>query len=202
MKKIKVWVRGPIRSDHVLGPESIWMFIARTNTKEWGIQQAEDFMNRMGWEWCTVKLVSDDDSLAFEDRLSAERYFPRPVNFHYNWVYHGTDGHQVTVDGDPLPLKPSLSVRNHSPSGFSWGYGGSGPAQLALALLLHEGVEPDEAADLHQSFKFEVVGKMHDEWRLTSIGIWQWVLRAREKIARQRALEASVDCIIPPRPGS
>ena len=26
-------------------------------------------------------------------------------------------------------------IRNHSPSGFNWGYGGSGPAQLALAIL-------------------------------------------------------------------
>ena len=27
-----------------------------------------------------------------------------------------------------------LDLRNHSPTGFSWGYGGSGPAQLALAI--------------------------------------------------------------------
>ena len=30
----------------------------------------------------------------------------------------------------------SLELVNHSPSGFEWGYGGSGPAQLALAFLL------------------------------------------------------------------
>ena len=43
----------------------------------------------------------------------------------------------VTVcDGqksEPLPLR--LDLFNHSPTGFSWGYGGSGPAQLALARL-------------------------------------------------------------------
>jgi hypothetical protein len=39
----------------------------------------------------------------------------------------------VTVDSNPLNLR--LDLRNHSPSGFEWGYGGSGPAQLALALL-------------------------------------------------------------------
>ena len=34
-------------------------------------------------------------------------------------------------------LTPALShgIRNHSSSGFEWGYGGSGPAQLALAIL-------------------------------------------------------------------
>ena len=34
----------------------------------------------------------------------------------------------------PLPLH--LELRNHSPAGFAWGYAGSGPAQLALAILL------------------------------------------------------------------
>jgi len=32
-----------------------------------------------------------------------------------------------------LPMR--LDLVNHSPSGFEWSYGGSGPAQLALTLL-------------------------------------------------------------------
>jgi len=36
-------------------------------------------------------------------------------------------------DGSELPLR--LDLYNHSPTGFECGYGGSGPAQLALALL-------------------------------------------------------------------
>ena len=39
----------------------------------------------------------------------------------------------VTVDGHLLD--PRLDLRNHSPTGFEWGYAGSGSAQLALALL-------------------------------------------------------------------
>jgi len=31
------------------------------------------------------------------------------------------------------PERESLELVNHSPSGFEWGYGGSGPAQLALS---------------------------------------------------------------------
>lgn len=42
-------------------------------------------------------------------------------------------GCAVTVNGEPLP--PRLDLFNHSPAGFEWGYGGSGPAQLALAIL-------------------------------------------------------------------
>lgn len=30
-------------------------------------------------------------------------------------------------------LPPKNNLRNHSPNGFNWGYGGSGPAQLSLA---------------------------------------------------------------------
>jgi hypothetical protein len=65
----------------------------------------------------------------------------------------------VTVyDGqksEPLPLR--LDLFNHSPTGFSWGYGGSGPGQLALALLADALGDDDLAVRLHQAFKFRVV---------------------------------------------
>lgn len=61
----------------------------------------------------------------------------------------------VTVSGKQLDPRPSQKVRNHSPDGFNWGYGGSGPAQLALAILLHFMPEED-AQTLYQIFKFSV----------------------------------------------
>lgn len=75
----------------------------------------------------------------------------------------------VTVNGRPLPAR--LNWWAHSPTGFEWGYGGSGPAQLALAILGdHLGVEArDRAIRLHQQFKFRVVAKLPREgWTLTS----------------------------------
>ena len=45
----------------------------------------------------------------------------------------GTAGGTVTWAGD-LPVAPSPALRNHSPTGFAWGHGGSGSAQLAPAL--------------------------------------------------------------------
>ena len=42
----------------------------------------------------------------------------------------------VTVAGKLLDPVPSQAVCNHSRAGFAWGYGGSGPAQLAL--VIHE----------------------------------------------------------------
>lgn len=56
----------------------------------------------------------------------------------------------VLVNGQRLDPGPSQRVSNPSPDGFAWGYGGSGPAQLALALLLHEGVRSEAAVRLHQ----------------------------------------------------
>lgn len=43
---------------------------------------------------------------------------------------------EVLVDGVVLSPEPSRQIRDHSPDGFEWGYGGSGPCQLALAILL------------------------------------------------------------------
>lgn len=42
---------------------------------------------------------------------------------------------EVEFAGERIDPAESLAVRNHSPTGFAWGYGGSGPAQLALAVL-------------------------------------------------------------------
>ena len=43
----------------------------------------------------------------------------------------------VAIHNDGLErILPSCTkIMNHSPNGFSWGYSGSGPAQLALAIL-------------------------------------------------------------------
>lgn len=62
------------------------------------------------------------------------------------------------LDGQYCELHPgrSLRLRKHSPTGFSWGYGGSGPAQLALSILLH--LNPVAIAlAAYQAFKWEFV---------------------------------------------
>jgi hypothetical protein len=63
----------------------------------------------------------------------------------------------VLVDGRRLSPTRSLKVFNHSPTGFAWGYAGSGPAQLALAILLEAGLSRDEAVALHHDFKREFI---------------------------------------------
>lgn len=57
-------------------------------------------------------------------------------------------------------LPPRLDLSNHSPTGFEWGYGGSGPAQLALAILADALGNDGRALRLHQRFKFKVIASM------------------------------------------
>lgn len=83
----------------------------------------------------------------------------------------------VTVDGRPLSPLPSQRVWNHSPDGFEWGYGGSGPAQLALALLLHATAgNTITALDYYQNFKWDVVAKWpRTGWATTRAAVMQWL---------------------------
>lgn len=77
-------------------------------------------------------------------------------------------------DAEWLTNVPRL-VTEHSPDGFSWGYMGSGPADLALNILqwrLQErGYEGQKVScwkgecfkvawDLHQEYKREVIGRV------------------------------------------
>lgn len=93
----------------------------------------------------------------------------------------------VTVDGKPLSAKPSLRLRNHSPTGFAWGYDGSGPAQLALGILLAVGVPPTIALQVYQDFKRKFIAPLRRESFVVSIDIDEW-LRTREVVERKEDL--------------
>jgi len=69
------------------------------------------------------------------------------------------DTGQVWIDGRELSPERSQAVVNHSPTGFAWGYGGSGPAQLALALLL-EITTKDMALLWYQDVKWNIIAPL------------------------------------------
>lgn len=87
---------------------------------------------------------------------------------------------EVTVDGQPLD--PRFDLWNHSPTGFEWGYGGSGPAQLALALLADHLGDDARAVALHQDFKWAVVAKLPHSWTLTTNDIELTLQSFAEKV--------------------
>jgi hypothetical protein len=86
---------------------------------------------------------------------------------------------KVIIAHGPV-LNPRNDVMNHSPDGFQWGYYGSGPAQLALALLCDVlGGDANAAAlalKLHQDFKAERIATLKgDHWRMTASEIRDWI---------------------------
>ena len=88
---------------------------------------------------------------------------------------------EVTVEegGVTHPLNPRLDLWNHSPSGLNWGYAGSGPAQLALALLADcFGNDDDHAIELHHWFVWQwVAAQDKSTWTITSDEILRIVSR-------------------------
>ena len=96
-------------------------------------------------------------------------------------VYRGTrsplDHECLVVTRNAQLLHPfdSQQIINHSPDGFNCGYGGSGPAQLALALLLDATGDPDLAISQHQNFKRCFVMDWADEWEISQEDIITWL---------------------------
>jgi hypothetical protein len=103
-----------------------------------------------------------------------------------NKVIMTTDNGEIWVN---LPLY--LDEVNHSPTGFEWGYLGSGPSQLAYAILrsLYEimfGYDKEEAKQKalsgYQSFKEYAIAKIKtDEWTITSDDVRIWWVRKKEE---------------------
>lgn len=81
----------------------------------------------------------------------------------------------------PLPVR--CNIVDHSPTGFAWGYAGSGPAQLALAILADYFGCADAARALHQLFKFAAISGIHEKhWSITGTDI----AAVFEKLCRDR----------------
>lgn len=58
-------------------------------------------------------------------------------------------------------------IVHHSPTGFEWGYGGSGPNELALNILhmhLPAGIDGQPPVKLHRGFCSQVAWNLHNEF--------------------------------------
>jgi DNA-directed RNA polymerase subunit RPC12/RpoP len=78
-------------------------------------------------------------------------------------------------DDDGIHTNVPQRIKQHSPTGFEWGYGGSGPADLALNILsLFAGQEFAER--YHQDFKREFIASMpHEGGMIRREDIIQWI---------------------------
>jgi transcriptional regulator with XRE-family HTH domain len=91
--------------------------------------------------------------------VPVEEIYPQPAQIILRGEYACR---RVWLDGQEITPAKSLAVFSHSPSGFAWGYGGSGPAQLALAVLL-ELVDKKTALRWHQEFKDSFISVLPEE---------------------------------------
>ncbi|WP_439628571.1 DUF6166 domain-containing protein [Gemmata sp.] len=87
----------------------------------------------------------------------------------------------IETDEPPRPLNPRLDLRSHSPTGFEWGYPGSGPAQFALALAADVLKDDDRALLIYQRLKFDLIAALpHEGWALTEPEVWAAILVTEE----------------------
>lgn len=96
--------------------------------------------------------------------------------------------------GTPYTNVPH-SVVSHSPSGFEWGYGGSGPHDLALNILecaldllgykggrtnCYRGSCSTLAWELHGTFTWEVINGVAEAGKSIPLDVvWGWLQRSR-----------------------
>ena len=86
----------------------------------------------------------------------------------------------VSIDGQTLHPYKSQQVYNHSPSGFEWGYGGSGPCQLALAILL-ELYDRQTALAYYKKFKGEFIATAsYNGFVISSDSIDEWLEKEKK----------------------
>jgi hypothetical protein len=98
----------------------------------------------------------------------------------YRGVVVEPDVYRVSViepDGTGRSLPLRLDLFNHSPSGFAWGYPGSGPAQLALAILADAIGDDARAVRLHQAFKRACIERLDGDrdWQMSREEVRVWV---------------------------
>lgn len=87
---------------------------------------------------------------------------------------YGPDG--VTVEAGPDRAYRLPHIARHSPDGFAWGYRGSGPHDLALAILT-DLAGADVAERHYRDFCVQVVADLPQRtpWRLHEAPIRAWL---------------------------
>ena len=100
----------------------------------------------------------------------------RPASEYVGLRVDGTAVVLSLTDRRQLSSDRGLDIARHSPTGLEWGYKGSGPAQLALALLLDYTDDETFALAHYTAFKDDVVSDLSCDgpvncWHLTGAEI-------------------------------
>ena len=99
------------------------------------------------------------------------------------------ESRRVWIDGRELHPEEGQKIRNRSPDGFNWGYGGSGPAQLALTLIIEAAnalnIPKVKALPYYQTLKWEFVANLPGSDFEIEFDLADWLCR------KMQAQEAS-----------
>ena len=135
-----------------------------------------------GYSWCCRcgRRLSDPKSV--EHGMGAVCYSkiadtsrPKQISLE---LYPKEDIILQRIDGKAIANVPHALVC-HSPDGFEWGYGGSGPAELALNILAMF-MTKEDAAIAHQAFKWAYIATMPEEGGvIKSADIINWIKKRR-----------------------
>lgn len=89
-------------------------------------------------------------------------------------VFIGTTENETMKEITP---ERSQKQFNHSPDGFSWGYPGSGPAQLALAIMLEITNNETLAALIYHQFKLAIIAGLDGDkdFEISVDEIREWI---------------------------
>lgn len=118
-------------------------------------------------------------------------------------IYRGIrvdDGATVHVEDTEnqtyVVLDWRLDLANHSPTGLEWGYGGSGPAQCALAILADALNDDAWAKRLYMEFKSVIATLPKGGWTMSLETVFGHIEKLDRKVlnrAETRRLTAGVD---------
>ena len=143
--------------------------------------------------WAAIRLIEiENNELLRLAAQWAETYAPPNEKRSYQGE---SEGHNypgvgtVTVhDNEALtaqPLALMLDHVNHSPDGFAWGYGGSGPAQLAYAILWDVTNDADKCQKHYQNYKWDVIANLPTTtdkgWIITAASVDEWLIKAESR---------------------
>ena len=72
--------------------------------------------------------------------------------------------------------EPLRHLVHHSPDGFNWGYGGSGPADLARSIIGDVLGTTDPEPEIYQEFKRDfIAGLYQNQWEIPLVNIELWL---------------------------
>lgn len=92
--------------------------------------------------------------------------------------------------GAKRELPPRNDLVNHSPDGFEWGYAGSGPAQLAFAILL-DAFDEKTARTWYQEFKDRKIATLRRDrgFVMPVKEVWEWMDLMLVRLGEQEVVD-------------